>query len=152
MAIVRVQVYDDEGNPRLSEPADQFIGAVSVPDSVDDRKSEINSVNLGAAGTSLLYTVPAGRTFIASKLLIQCTSSASPTTGPVVSLGFNSPNYREFVKSTRLVGLDAVGDHFVLPVSGIVIPAVASQGVTLSVEDPADAALQATVHLFGYFV
>lgn len=111
----------------------------------------VTGIDATATTTTDLYTVPADKILIITKIVIRCTASDADGDGPFISFGGNDPTYNDFVadlEMTTLVSADTLFVHTGLNVlvtyaTATVIKALVTTGSTNTAQTLA-------VDLFGY--
>lgn len=79
---------------------------------------ESDDIDLKVTGLTELFTVPAGKKFFLSSLIIECTEAIAMTLEATIDLGFNDPDYSNFTSGLLLEDLLTSDDFFKVTVSG----------------------------------
>lgn len=79
--------------------------------------SIVSDINLKTTGFTTLYTVPTGKKFFLSSLIIECTEATSITVESTIDLGFNDPDYNNFTDNLLLEGLLTSSDFYKATIS-----------------------------------
>lgn len=79
---------------------------------------ESEEIDLKTTGLNTLFTVPFGKEFFLSSLIIRCTGADSITVESTIDLGFNDPDYDNFTSALLLEDLLTSSDFFKVTVSG----------------------------------
>lgn len=96
--------------------------------------SAITGINTLSTGTTALYTVPAGKTVIVTKVAIRVTAATAITTGPTVDIGVTAG---DIYASTALTSLTSLNKVFGFFSTGISMAATAAQVINLNINTPA---------------
>lgn len=116
----------------------------------------VNGVNTKVTGTTLLYTVPAGRRAIILSAIIRCVTATAITVGPTLSIGQNSPSYNDIYASAVLTGListSGTGSSFGFGSIGLFAQGAPGATIDLSITNAATGTSQTiSVDLNGYLV
>lgn len=79
---------------------------------------ESEEIDLKTTGLNTLFTVPFGKEFFLSSLIIRCTGADGITTEATIDLGFNDPDYDNFTSGLLLEGLLTSSDFYKATISG----------------------------------
>lgn len=118
--------------------------------------ASVTGIDATAVATTSLYTVPAGKTFIPTMVVIRCTAFTAGTKSvqAVASFGGNASIYDDFLNSVTYTvanqdyfQCDRIADATEVPVQA------AGDVFTLSIETGSDATTETwAVDVFGYLV
>lgn len=78
---------------------------------------ESEDIDLKTTGLNTLFTVPFGKEFFLSSLIIRCTGADSITVESTIDLGFNDPDYNNFTDNLLLEGLLTSSDFYKATIS-----------------------------------
>lgn len=118
-----------------------------IPLASDAVISITTGVNTGTTGTTVLYTVPTGKTLTVTKIITRVTSSSTPTTGPTINVYTLSAG--DIYNSTSLGAMTVVPLVFSGYTTGISKAAIAGGTVNYQVTTAANAAQACTITLYG---
>ena len=119
------------------------------------RLATVTAINAKVVATTLLYTVPPGKTFIPDHIVIRVTAfvNGGKTVQAVASFGGNAATYDDYLKSVTYTV--AAVDTWIRDSVEDAATAVQAAGdqFRISIETGSDAATETwTVDLFGYLV
>lgn len=78
---------------------------------------ESEDIDLKTTGLNTLFTVPFGKEFFLSSLIIRCTGADGITTEASIDLGFNDPDYDNFTSNLLLEDLLTSSDFYKATIS-----------------------------------
>jgi hypothetical protein len=102
----------------------------------DTLLSTVASINGKVTGQTTLYTVPAGKSCIVTKMIVHLTSASNVTGVATITAGVTSA-WTSVLASTALTGLDVTGECFVLSASNPSIVTAAAGTIKLDVASAA---------------
>lgn len=131
--------------------------SVSVPTTMDYLLGTKAAVNVGSVAATTLYTVPAGKTCIITKVIVYGASGTfDQGTDPVMSFGWNSTDFNNVITSaTYTNAMAAATNYFILVPTGASASTVSTAGAAagtfkVNVTTAATASTTCSVAVFGY--
>lgn len=125
--------------------------AVTTPTTIDYRLASV-SVNVGSATAQTLYTVPAGRSCVITKIVMRsAAASLNQATDPVFSIGWNATDHNDVVASATYTYPAATTTYKVLsPIANEAAIGAAAAVLKANVTTAATASTAVQFDVFGY--
>ncbi len=124
-----------------------------IPGGLETRVASVTAIAMGSTGTTSLYTVPAAKFFVATKLILMVESTGSAhSAGPTVSLGSNATAYDDILTATPATGFTTTQDVWVVHMAGRFASIGSSGTVRLNVSVAATGGAARTMRadLYGF--
>lgn len=119
--------------------------------------SSTASVNVGAIAATALYTVPAGKTCLITRVMVRNASGTfNQLASPVASFGWNGTTFNDVIASATYTNpMAAATNYFILVPDGKTASTVSAAGAAagvfkINVTTAATAATTCTIDVFGY--